>query len=73
MWLNNRNVTSAFTSNDSQWAWANIEGIGWRRIKDGSIDGVENIFTIICAAKAKGRPVNVELDTDNLITTAYLL
>ncbi len=73
MWLNNKKVTSAFASNDSQWAWANIDGIGWRRVKDRSIDGVANIFMIRCTAKAKGRPVNVELDTDNMITTAYLL
>ncbi len=73
MWFNNKIVASAFASNDSEWAWANIEGLGWRRIKDGTCDGVANIFTIMCAAKAKDRPVNVEIDTDNLITTAYLL
>ncbi len=73
MWFNNRKVNSAFVSNDTQWAWANIEGIGWRRIKDGAPDGVTNIFTMMCAAKAKGRTVHVDIDTDNLITTAYLL
>lgn len=73
MWFNNRKVTSAFVSNDAEWAWANIEGVGWRRIKDGSSDGVANLFMMMCTAKAKGRAVNVEIDTDSLITTAYLL
>lgn len=47
MWFNNEKVIAAFVSNDAQWAWANIEGIGWRRIKEGSSDGLPNIFTIV--------------------------
>jgi hypothetical protein len=73
MWKKNCKVKATFASNDPQWTWANIEGMGWRRIKEGSSDGVCNIFKIMCTAKSRDRPVHVEVDRENLITTAYLL
>jgi hypothetical protein len=73
MWSKNCKVKAVFTSNDPQWAWANIEGLGWRRIKGGAPDGVSNIFRVMCTAKTREKRVHVDLDKDNLITTAYLL
>ncbi|NPV63239.1 MAG: hypothetical protein HPY61_11535 [Methanotrichaceae archaeon] len=73
MWSKNCKVKATFASNDPQWAWAHIEGLGWRRIKGGAPDGVANIFRMMCTAKVRGRLVNVDLDEKNLITTAYLL
>jgi immune inhibitor A len=71
-WHNNIKVTSTFAYYTSQWAWANIEGVGWRRIKDGSADGVTNIFELCCEAVANTRPVNAYVDS-NFIYTMYLL
>jgi hypothetical protein len=68
-----KNVKSTFVHNTTQWAWADIEGVGFKRIKDGYPDGVTNIFTLLCIAKASGRKVNVDIDADGMITTAYLL
>ena len=73
VWYNNRTVNSTFVHHTTQWAWADISGVGWRRIKDGSADGVTNLFIMMCVAKANNRQVNVNIDDSGLIITAYLL
>lgn len=69
---NNVAVVGTFASNDAQNAWANLAGVGWRRIKTGATDGVTNLFMMFNAAKANGRTVTVTTDASNLITIAYL-
>lgn len=67
MWYNNKTVTRTYTSMDSQNCYASISGIsGWKKIKTGSADGVTNVFAILCAAKANGRPVDVYLVSNQI-------
>jgi hypothetical protein len=73
MWVNNKKVLSTFIDNSTQWSWAEIETVGYRRIKDGAADGCSNLTLLLNAAKASGRPVSIDIDASNLITTAYLL
>ncbi len=69
-WVYNRRVRSTFTYYGAQWAWANLDGVGWRRIQDGSADGVTNMFTGLCEAMANGRLVHADID-GQLIYTMY--
>ena len=71
-WQNDKNVITTFSSSHSQNAWANIESVGWRKIKPNSTDGTTNVYAMLAAAKANNRKVNVDIDTANEITTAYL-
>lgn len=71
VWYNNRKVIQAFASADAQNAWANIEGIGWRKVKTGAPDGVTNLFYMLCEALSNGKNVHVFADA-NLISIAYL-
>ena len=72
MWQNNRTVTRTYTSKDSQNAWAIISGVsGWKKVKTGASDGVTNVFVLLCAARANGRPVDVYI-VANLIERAVL-
>jgi hypothetical protein len=73
MWHYNKTVVQTYAWHTSQWAWAYIDGIGWRRIKDAATDGVTNLFVMFNAAKANNRQVHVYIDSDNLIQGAYLL
>lgn len=74
MWHNNKQVFSTFSSHHSQNAWANVEGLGWRKIRTGNNDGVTNMYTLFNSAKGGGRRVNVYLDSGtNQITIAYLV
>lgn len=60
MWHNNKTVNRTYSTNGAQNCWAIINTIaGWKRIKTGATDGVTNVFTALCAAKANGRPVDV--------------
>jgi hypothetical protein len=73
VWYNNRTVDATFAHYTTQWAWASISGLGWKKIKGGAADGVTNLFVMMCAAKANGKRVNVDIDANGEITTAYLL
>lgn len=72
-WVHDKKVLTTYIDHTSSWSWANIEGVGWRRIKDGAPDGVTNLTLLLNAAKAGDRKVSVDIDGSNLITTAYLL
>ena len=61
-WVDNRKVLSTYTWHGAQWAWANIEGVGWRRVRTGSPDGVTNMFIGLCDALANGRKIRAEID-----------
>jgi hypothetical protein len=74
MWCNNRLITSTFTSHHPDNAYANIEGVGWRKMKAGNPSGVTNMLTLCSLAVANSRRTNVELsDADGEILTVYLL
>ena len=71
--FSNKKVTRTFVSSNAQNAWGYIDGIGWKKVKPTSTDGVTNVFTILCAAKANDMTVsgNIEDDSDQ-ITYLYL-
>ncbi|WP_350335230.1 hypothetical protein [Coralliovum pocilloporae] len=71
MWHTNKTVSRVYTTHDDQNAWANIAGLGWRRIKTGDKDGVTNTFVLLSGAKANNRTVNVYIVSD-LIERAYM-
>jgi hypothetical protein len=71
-WQANKKVLQAYASSDAQNAWANIESLGWRKIKAGAADGVTNLFSLFCAAVASGRMVTVYADATE-VSIAYLL
>jgi astacin len=66
LWSYNKRVFQTFASNDSQNAWANIESLGWRRIKTGSPDGITNMFEAFCDAAATNKLVHVFADGANV-------
>ncbi len=70
---NKKKVNGTYVCYTTQYAWAEIDGLGWKRIKDESPDGVSNMFILLCTAKASSRKVNIETDSGGLITCAYLL
>lgn len=71
-WLYNKKVLSTYAHYTSQFAWVNIESVGWRRIKEGAADGVTNILTASCEALANNRQIHAYID-GSFIYTMYLL
>jgi hypothetical protein len=72
MWHSGKKILQTFVHHTTQWAWANVDGLGWKRIREGAPDGVTNLHVLLCVAQAEQRDVSVHVDTDDLITTAYL-
>lgn len=62
LWHYNKRVWNTFASNDSQNAWANIEGLGWRKLRPNARDGVTNMLTACCEAVAANMRVHVFAD-----------
>jgi hypothetical protein len=71
MWHRNQTIVQTFTTHHAENGHANIDGIGWRKIKTGAADGVTNVFYLLTAAKANGRTVDVFI-VDDLIERASL-
>ncbi len=60
--FSNVKVLSTFTSSHSMNAWGYIETQPWRKMQQVSTDGVNNMFTLLNAAKASGRTVSGSYD-----------
>ena len=72
MWHEDKKVISTYSTRDSQNAWANIETLGWRKIRPGAEDGVTNTFVLLNAAKANERTIDVFVDANDRITRALM-
>jgi immune inhibitor A len=71
-WHYNKKVLQTFASNAAQNAWANIDSLGWRKIKPSAPDGVTNLFSMFCEAVANGQMVTVYADGSE-VSIAYLI
>jgi immune inhibitor A len=67
-WLYNTKVLSTYVHCTSQWAWVNIESIGWRRIKDGAPEGVTHMLDACCEAVEKNRQIHAYVDGNFIYT-----
>jgi hypothetical protein len=61
-WHYDKRITMAFAHSSSQWAWAHISGLGWRRIKDNASNGNASVISLCCQAVAGERKVRVYAD-----------
>ncbi|HET6539411.1 MAG TPA: hypothetical protein VFG46_02950 [Chryseolinea sp.] len=75
MWYNGKTVKYVSAYASSKNCHAIMNGIpelpGWLSITPTSTDGVTNVISILTAAVASGRSVNVEI-TSNTITAVYM-
>lgn len=70
-WKNNVTIGTTYATHHLNNCWANINGIGWRKMDGTSNDGVTNLFALVVMAQAFGRPVSVQIDAGK-IYMAYL-
>ena len=67
MWNNNLTVQYVYATHGSQAVWAIFSGIaGWKRVKTGAADAVQNIAELLSTAKAHSRKVNVFLQGNDI-------
>lgn len=71
-WVNNVTPTMTYASHNSENAWVQLQGIGWRRIMPGNPDGVTNMFAAFCEAVAHSRKVHVNVD-EQYVYIMYLV
>jgi immune inhibitor A len=71
-WLYNQRITATFAHHTEQWAWAHLDGLGWRQLQPGAADGVSNLFDMCNVAVGSSRTMHVYVDSTYLYT-AYLV
>jgi immune inhibitor A len=71
-WLYNQRIVATYADHSEQFAWANVQGLGWRQVRPGAPDGVTNLIDMCNSAVASSRTVHVYVDASYLYT-AYLL
>lgn len=70
--FSNKKVLGTYASPHSKNAWANIEGLGWKKVGQLSVDGATNLFVMVNAAKGNNKTVSGTLDAANQISLLYL-
>jgi hypothetical protein len=69
----NKSVSRIFVTYHSQNCWANLAGVGWKKVKTGNSDGNTNVHVALTAARANGKVVTAITDgADTLIEQVYL-
>jgi hypothetical protein len=61
-----KKVLRTFSSPHNKNAWANLQGIGWRKAEPKSADGVANMFLTLCEAKVSNMNVRTYIDNKNI-------
>jgi immune inhibitor A len=71
--FSNAQVVSTFSSPHTMNAWAYLASGPWRQVQPISTDGTTNMFVLLNAAKAGGRPVSGSYDdTTGQLYTLYM-
>ena len=71
-WVNSTKITYCYALTTTQSAWAHVDGIGWRRVRNGNADGVGNVFDVCCNVQASGATANVYIDDQYLYNIVQL-
>jgi len=66
-------INQVYTTHNSQNCWAHFAATGkWHKVVTGAVDGVTNMFVLLCAAKANGKQVYAVLDAAGNLSALYL-
>ena len=66
------NINQTFVTPEGKNAWANLPGLGWRKVHPNQPDGVTNTFILLALARATNRQAHVTTNSANQITQVYL-
>ncbi len=69
MW---KTINQTYATTAAKNCWANLAGMGWRKVKPTTDSGVTNTHLLLSLANANGKQAYVTLDSSNLITAVYL-
>lgn len=65
-WHSNKAVAQVYATHHSRNAWANLAGMGWRRVHPDAPDGVTNVFAQLVWARAMNQNVTVLADGSSI-------
>jgi M6 family metalloprotease-like protein len=61
-WYSNVAVDSVYATHHAQNGWVNLAGHGWRKIQDGTPDGITNMLALFALARCRNLTVTVYAD-----------
>lgn len=71
-WYNNKKIVGLWAIDQDRNAWAYLDGSGWKKIATDTDNIFFDLLTLLVAAKAGNRPVNVYV-VKGVITQVYVL
>lgn len=71
-WLNSKKVVGLWSINQDKNSWANIQGIGWKKLSTASSSGNVALTILAANARVKSSNINYRDESDNQIHEIYV-
>lgn len=71
-WINTKKVTGLWSINQDKNSWANIAGIGWKKLSTASSSGNVALTILMSHAREKNSNINYRDESDNQIHEVYV-
>ena len=66
IWHRGINLSRVYCTNAARNAWAEVHGLGWRKVRASSASGVTNMFSVLCDAAANDKKVDIYMDESTM-------
>jgi hypothetical protein len=70
VWYNNKKIVGLWSDKDTRNSWANIQGMGWKKVSTANNSSSSSLTMILAHARERSRTVKIQLD-NNLISQVY--
>jgi hypothetical protein len=71
-WRNGVTVTALWSINEVRNAWMLVQGVGWRKLYNGSDGAFTALTTLASQARQTGRSINFREETNGMVYEIYL-
>jgi len=72
LWRNNVKIDGMWSIDETRNAWANVAGVGWKKIFNGRDGAFQALVSLLSQARQTNRTVNLREEADGMIYEVYL-
>ena len=70
-WHNSVKITALWSNAAPRNVWAAVEGLGWRKVHNGSDGSFVTLTALLAHARQMGSTCNIRIEADNMIHEVY--
>lgn len=71
-WQNNKRITALWSINQDRNSWVGIDGVGWRKLANGSDSAIVALTMLGAHAREKNAVVNYREESDGMVHEMYV-